>query len=340
MTSNVQGLKDEQVMAEVQRGHQQALNELYDRFAGRVYGMALQKLANSVDAQAVTHALSAKLSDQLALLTASQTTLDQQSVALSSSQVGLEELRQANLGLSVKLDEQASAIVVAQASLTNVRAVSDSLPSTLDNQSDALAATRQTLADLQQENQALATRLEAQTLALARAQRDLDQLGTDNETLVTRIGDQDQVLAASQSDIDDLRAENAAVGATVTNQQIFSYLLALPVTNKFVLKATADAPGSFGLMVTNVGNTWGIIAVLGLDPLESGNWYQLWLERDGVARHGWFIKQIDPASKFGQVYAQNFPTPVSEFDRIFITLEPNGGSPAPTGPALLQAILN
>ena len=42
-------------MAEVRRGHQQALNELYDRFASRVYGMALQKLANSVEAQTVTH---------------------------------------------------------------------------------------------------------------------------------------------------------------------------------------------------------------------------------------------------------------------------------------------
>ena len=68
--------------------------------------------------------------------------------------------------------------------------------------------------------------------------------------------------------------------------------------------------------------------------------YQLWLEKDGVATHGWFIKKVDPDTKFGRVYAKNFPTPVNKFDRIFITLEPAGGSPAPTSPALLSAPIN
>ena len=92
--------------------------------------------------------------------------------------------------------------------------------------------------------------------------------------------------------------------------------------------------------MTNVANSWGVAIVLGVDPLEPGTVYQLWLEKDGVATHGWFIKEVDPVSKFGQVYAQNFPTPVTEFDRVFITLEPLGGSPAPTGPALLSANIN
>ena len=299
-------------------------------------------------------ALNAKLNEQLALVTASQTILDQQNVALSGSQSDLQDLRQANLGLSVKLDDQAAAIILAHASLANVQAVSDTLPSTLDNQSDALAAaqqtlgsqsavlstTQQTLADLQQENQALADRVEAQRAVLATAQEDLDQLGQDNETLLDRISGQDEVLAASQSDIDSLRAVNAAVAATTINQQIFTYLQALPVTNKYVLKATSAAPGTFGLLMTNVANNWGVAAVLGVHPLGPDNWYQLWLEKDGVATHGWFIKQVDPDTKFGQVYAKNFPTPVTEFDRIFITLEPNGGSDAPTTQALLQATIN
>ena len=298
--------------------------------------------------------LNAKLTEQLALVAASQTTLEQQNVALSSSQSDLEGLRQANQGLAVKLDEQAAAIFVAQATLANVQVVSDSLPPTLDDQSAtlaatqqtlvaqsaALAATQQTLAGLQQENQALADRVEAQRAALATAQGDLDELGQDNETLLGRISSQDEILAASQSDIENLRAENAAVAATTTNQQIFSYLQALPVTNKYVLRATDAAPGTFGMLVTNVANNWGIAAVLGLEPLGPDNWYQLWLERDGVATHGWFIKQIDPVTKFGQVYAETFPTPVNQFDRMFITLEPKGGSEAPTTPALLEATIN
>ena len=278
-----------------------------------VYSVVSQSDLSSLQDENV--ALSAKLNEQLALVSASQTTLDQQNVTLSSSQSDLQDLRQANQGLSVKLDDQTAAIILAQASLANVQAVSDSLPTTLGTQSDALAATQQTLgdqstalastqqtlADLRQENQEQADRVEAQRAALAAAQTDLDQLGQDNVTLLDRISGQDDILAASQSNIDSLSAENAAVAATTINQQIFTYLQALPVTNKFVLKATGAAPGTFGLLMTNVANSWGVAAVLGVEPLGPDNWYQLWLEKDGVATHGWFIKQVDPATKFGQV---------------------------------------
>lgn len=55
MTASIQGLTDEQLMVEVQQGHQWALNSLYDRFVNRVYGMALQKLADPAEAQNITH---------------------------------------------------------------------------------------------------------------------------------------------------------------------------------------------------------------------------------------------------------------------------------------------
>ena len=55
MTPNIQNVTDEQLVAEVQQGHQRALSDLYDRFVDRVYGMALQKLVDSVKAQDVTH---------------------------------------------------------------------------------------------------------------------------------------------------------------------------------------------------------------------------------------------------------------------------------------------
>jgi RNA polymerase sigma-70 factor (ECF subfamily) len=54
MTSSIQGLTDERLMVEVQQGHRWALSSLYDRFVNRVYGMALQKLADPAQAQEVT----------------------------------------------------------------------------------------------------------------------------------------------------------------------------------------------------------------------------------------------------------------------------------------------
>ncbi len=48
-------VSDEQLMLQVQRGRQDALAALYDRYSRAVYGMALQKLADPAEAQDVTH---------------------------------------------------------------------------------------------------------------------------------------------------------------------------------------------------------------------------------------------------------------------------------------------
>ena len=55
MTSNIQDLSNEQLISEVQQGHQWALDSLYDRFVNRVYGMAIQKLADPAEAENITH---------------------------------------------------------------------------------------------------------------------------------------------------------------------------------------------------------------------------------------------------------------------------------------------
>ena len=298
-------------------------------------------LTSTLDEQVTTVAESqAALADLSQDNQALAAALDRQSVALSTSQGNLDSLSEVSIGLSAKLDAQAAVLDLAQDSLANLRVTNESLAPVLGSQSDALAAARETLSDLQRENQTLAATLDEQRTLLDNTQQSLENLRDDNFNLTARIDDQDEVLAASQSDIVDLNAQNLALAATLTNQQVFSYLQSLPVTHKYVLKATANAPGTFGLLVTNVANTWGIAAVLGVDPLEPGTVYDLWLEKDGVATHGWFIKKIDPDTQFGQVYAETFPTPVDQFDRIFITLEPEGGSPAPTGPELLAATIN
>ena len=50
-----QELTDEQLMVQLQEGHQAALSALYDRYVGRVYGMALQKLTDPAEAEDITH---------------------------------------------------------------------------------------------------------------------------------------------------------------------------------------------------------------------------------------------------------------------------------------------
>ena len=46
---------DETLMAQVGEGDQSALTALYDRYAGRIYGMALQKLRDPTSAEDATH---------------------------------------------------------------------------------------------------------------------------------------------------------------------------------------------------------------------------------------------------------------------------------------------
>ena len=314
-----------------------------------------QALTAKIDQQGVTvggsqASLSKLEQDNQALAAA----LDLQSAELATSQGNIAELRQASQSLGTNLDQQLASSIAAENILAEVREVNLTLPGTLGDQSTVLLQLREenrslatsldaqsaALTALQDENKSLADRLDDQSSVLFTSQDALDELRQDNDGLASQISDQDAVLAASQSDIEALKEENLALTATATNQQVFTYLQALPVTNKYVLKATADAPGTFGMLMTNVANNWGVAIVLGLDPLEPGTVYNLWLEKDGVATHGWFIKKVDPDTKFGQVYAKNFPTPINQFDRLFITLEPLGGSPAPTGPALLSANIN
>ena len=316
---------------------QQDLNKLMDENQGLT-----AKLDAQVESAVVSQAALAQLNLDIQALAAA---LDQQREALSASQGDLDKLSEASQGLSTKLDAQeqtltsaldqqssalstkldaqATALAATQDSLETLRNDNESLAPTLGDQSDALAAVRVTLSTLQQENQNLASQVEEQ-----------------GDLLTARISEQDEILAGSQKDIEDLGAQNLVLAATATNQQIFTYLQALPVTNKYVLKATENAPGTFGMLVTNVANNWGVAVLLGVEPLDPGTVYDLWLEKDGVATHGWFIKSVDPDSKFGQVYAKNFPTPVNQFDRLFVTVEPEGGSPAPTGPELLSGTIN
>ena len=51
MSSTPQIITDEQLMVDVQLGHQAALGALYDRYVSRVHGMALQKLTNPAEAE-------------------------------------------------------------------------------------------------------------------------------------------------------------------------------------------------------------------------------------------------------------------------------------------------
>lgn len=249
----------------------------------------------------------------------------------------LTELRSENRELAVKVEAQRIALGTSQGDLVELRRANLALGTKLDDQGTAVATSQESLRGIRQESQAANTKLDEQKAALAVSQENLRVLRQESQALSGKVEDQGRALAASEKELKEVRQQNQALTTRINNQQIFTYLQALPVNHKFVLKPTKDAPGARGLLVSNPDKTWGAAIVLEMEPLRPGTGYQIWLEHDGKATSTGIIKEIEPQSGFGQLYITNFPQPLTKFSGVFITMEPTAGSPAPTGKPLLAA---
>jgi len=96
---------------------------------------------------------------------------------------------------------------------------------------------------------------------------------------------------------------------------------------------TDAAPQGRGVLITSPDGRYGTLVVDGLPRLETGKTYQLWLNRDGervsgglfiVGRTGYGALKVDPR------------IPLSEYNRFGVTIEPEGGSPGPTGAKVMR----
>jgi anti-sigma-K factor RskA len=87
-----------------------------------------------------------------------------------------------------------------------------------------------------------------------------------------------------------------------------------------------------GVVYVQPGSNVALLCVYSMPSLEAGKTYQAWLVRDGqrisagtfgVSRDGYGVLLIDAGK------------PVTEFQQLGITIEPSGGSPAPTTPRVM-----
>jgi anti-sigma-K factor RskA len=95
-----------------------------------------------------------------------------------------------------------------------------------------------------------------------------------------------------------------------------------------VLKGADPSQKIAGTMVLDADNFGGTLAMRGLPQLDAAHQYQLWLVRDGTRRSG----GVFDADSWG--YANlllRVPNDFKDFTSIGISVEPAGGSPAPTG---------
>jgi anti-sigma-K factor RskA len=99
---------------------------------------------------------------------------------------------------------------------------------------------------------------------------------------------------------------------------------------------TQAAPGASARLVPSFDGRHGRLYVQGLPQLTSERQYQLWLIKDGARVNGG-VFSVGPTGE-GVLYV-DAPVPLATYTGFGVTVEPAGGSPGPTGPRVLAAIL-
>jgi anti-sigma-K factor RskA len=102
------------------------------------------------------------------------------------------------------------------------------------------------------------------------------------------------------------------------------------------LAGTEQAREAYGTIVLDPKDNKGVLAVNGLPALDAQHQYQLWLIRDGQRRSGG-VFSVD-AEGYGSLLL-TVPADFRDFRSFGISIEPLGGSQAPTGPKVMSGTL-
>ena len=102
------------------------------------------------------------------------------------------------------------------------------------------------------------------------------------------------------------------------------------------MAGTERVPGAAGTLLITADGEYGTLIVDGLPDLEPGLAYQLWLIRDGQRVSGGVFSVNDEGYGVLEVMSAE---PLSSFADFGVTIEPEGGSPGPTGDKVLGGSL-
>jgi anti-sigma-K factor RskA len=104
----------------------------------------------------------------------------------------------------------------------------------------------------------------------------------------------------------------------------------------FALASTTDAPNASGTLIMDQHGHYGTLVVDQLPVLDAQHQYQVWLNRNGARiSSGLFSVNYEG---YGSLEL-SAPDALIQYDSIGITIEPKGGSPAPTGAKVLGSDL-
>lgn len=98
------------------------------------------------------------------------------------------------------------------------------------------------------------------------------------------------------------------------------------------LSSTDFAPEASGILVISANGKHGTLVVNELPQLDPEQQYQLWLIKDGKRTSGGVFSVGEDG--YGSLWVGS-KTPLADYSGFGITIEPEGGSPGPTGEKVL-----
>ncbi len=98
------------------------------------------------------------------------------------------------------------------------------------------------------------------------------------------------------------------------------------------LTGTQNAPQTAGYVLVFENNTYGTLTMENAPVLDANHQYQIWLIKDGKRISGGVLDVDDDGYGVLEIAANQ---PLMNYDSFGITIEPKGGSPAPTGKKVL-----
>jgi anti-sigma factor RsiW len=129
-----------------------------------------------------------------------------------------------------------------------------------------------------------------------------------------------------------LRLQVNALGDQLRTNQTALALVAYPGARSLPV----EGENAGGTIVIDNDQRVGVLIAWGLPPLEGSRAYQIWLVAPDGTRTSGGTFAVTRAMPYTSVVFRA-EAPMSSFRGLGVTIEPTGGSPAPTGPRVLRA---
>jgi anti-sigma-K factor RskA len=128
------------------------------------------------------------------------------------------------------------------------------------------------------------------------------------------------------------QAASSHLAYTAEQQKIQSIVAGS--TEQIVLNGTANAPEAVAVVHYVDDQLQAAMEVRNLPALDRNQAYQLWLTNSKGERWSGAVFTVPQSG--GATVLVNCPEPMHEIVRLGVSIEPAGGSPGPTGPAVLR----